>query len=192
MVAWLWLCTLQLIAPVAAVVRLYPFINDPTANPQQHRAWIKAPISLTNSVRFAAYRGALDAKDLDAHATTGLGDAVWPTYYALHDLNKTIDSLLSRHLWLVDVSNYLPGDTDVCDPVAGGVCEYHLHPEIARLLAKLGEQFTGMDNGEQDGRWMSFAPQQLRGRGGTETARPDELMQGFLYFAKHSSGWPTT
>ena len=40
------------------------------------------------------------------------------------------------------------------------------------LLGELGERFTGMDNGEQDGRWAGrYANQALRGRGGGPAAR---------------------
>jgi hypothetical protein len=48
----------------------------------------------------------------------------------------------------------------------------------------LGERFVGMDNGEQDGRYLSYAPGQYRGRGGGPKARASELRQSFLHFGE--------
>ena len=41
-----------------------------------------------------------------------------------------------------------------------------------------------MDNGEQDGRYLSFTPGQYRGRGGDPSSRPSELRSAYLHFAR--------
>jgi hypothetical protein len=50
------------------------------------------------------------------------------------------------------------------------------------LETTLGEKFTGMDNGEQDGRYTTYAPLQYRGRGGGHSSRPSELRKAFIHF----------
>eukprot|EP01050_Picozoa_sp_SAG11_P003444 SAG11_NODE_194_length_12858_cov_28.436946_2_plen_327_part_00 len=89
----------------------------------------------------------------------------------------------------------VPGDPSDCDPTEAdhpgserhisGVCEYHLPRATQDLLGEvLGERFVGMDNGEQDGRYLSYAPGQYRGRGGGPSARASELRQSFLHFGE--------
>ena len=44
-------------------------------------------------------------------------------------LTACLDYVKKTKLLTVDISNYVPGDTNVCDgspPASGGVCEYHL------------------------------------------------------------------
>ena len=71
------------------------------------------------------------------------------------ELEACFHRLKNMSLTLVDVSNYVPGDTDVCDgspPASGSICEYHLPPAIAEMAQSiLGDDFTGMDNGDPVG-----------------------------------------
>ena len=185
---------LLLAARTGVATRLYPELNRPSDNPRQQQAWTKVPMSVAGSAErpclFAAYRGALDSPAaLDAYNATRLGTVVWPQYPVLYDpnLSATLDSLVTRGLWLADISNYVPGDMDTCSPTPPiGVCEVRPARAITDLVvAKLGERFTGMDNGEQDGRYMSYTPQQLRGRGGLPSARTSELKESYLQFMRH-------
>ena len=163
---------------------IYPHISLPHENPAQQRAWTKvSPALLDGPPRFAGYRGAIDGTALDAYNRSDLGNVVWPQYPVMYNLNETIDELVRRPwLWLSDISNYVPGDTNVCHPTPPiGVCEYHAPRATVELLQqKLGDRFTGMDNGEQDGRYMAYAPMQLRGHGGSANARGDELTASYL------------
>ena len=84
---------------------------------------------------------------------------------------------------MLDISNYVPGDTNNCSsqpPVSDGVCEYHLPAAVQQQLEQqLGpDGFLGMDNGEQDGRWV--------GRFAKASPRPAASRQGmFLRFMRH-------
>lgn len=89
----------------------------------------------------------------------------------------------------MDISNYVPGDTDVCtaaSPVGDGVCEYHLPDWVqAQLLATLGpDHYLGQDNGEQDGRWVG------RFSGGVPApgvSRPAQYLHFQRHFARMAS-----
>jgi len=88
--------------------------------------------------------------------------------------------VLRYNLTLVDISNYVPGDTDQCNPTpSAGVCEYHLPPSTYELLSNvLGDQFVGMDNGEQDGRYI--------GRYAAQASVPGtSRREGMLAFLRH-------
>ena len=180
---------------------LYPLANDPFANPAQVRAWTKPPSGWAErKPHFCAYRGGLAASGLDTYQNASLGDVVWPQWpvLALDDLatlRLQLEDIRKRGLWLVDISNYVPGDPSDCDPTEAehpgstrhisGVCEFHLPRATLDLLQEvLGERYVGMDNGEQDGRYIAYAPGQYRGRGGGPGARPSELRQSFLHFGE--------
>lgn len=95
------------------------------------------------------------------------------------DLEASLKDIAARKLWLVDISNYVPGDPDECDGThISGVCEYHL-PRKARDMLKLyvGEKFVGMDNGEQDGRYISYS---YPVGGGSQATRAAELRHGYV------------
>ena len=179
-------------------IQLYPHINDPFANPWQQRAWTKPPSSWSSSLpHFSGYRGSLNGSQLDQYNSTGLGDVVWSTWRvldpgSLDQLRLQLKEVARRGLWLFDLAGYIPGTPDDChvnstDPLAvSSLCEYHIPQPVQDILNEtLGERFAGMDNGEQDGRYLDFAPMQYRGRGGGERARRSELRQGFLYFMKY-------
>ena len=182
-----------------ALVQLYPSRNDPFSNPAQQRAWTKPPnLWASPKPHFAGYRGPLNGTLLDAYNATGLGDAVWPTWQvlatgSLDELRVQLQDFARRGLWLVDLWGYIPGDPDNChrastDPAAvtSGTCEYHLPRAVQELASEtLGERFGGLDVGEQDGRYLDFAPMQYRGSGGAPGARRSELRQGFLRFMQH-------
>jgi hypothetical protein len=176
----------------AAALELYPLANDPFASPTGTRAWTKPPQGLAaNKPHWSAYRGDLSAAALDNYNASGLGDVVWPQWPVLTSpaLATELAGVQKRGLWLTDISNYVPGDPSDCDPHdaihLNGVCEYHMPRAVTDLLNEsLGERFTGMDNGEQDGRYLSFTPGQYRGCGGSPSTRPSELRSSFLHFAR--------
>lgn len=151
--------------------------------------WFSQP----NKPHWSAYRGDLSDAALDAYNASGLGDVVWPQWPVLADQNKSVltarlRDMKRRGLWLTDISNYVPGDPSECDPAAdgiSGVCEYHLPRSVAdELNDTMGELFTGMDNGEQDGRYLSYTAENHVPLGGGPEARPSELRLAYLKFAK--------
>ena len=180
-------------------IQLHPHISDPFANPWQQRAWTKPPSSWSpSSPHFSGYRGSLNGSQLNQYNSTGLGDVVWSTWRvldpgSLDQLRLQLKEFSRRGLWQFDLVGYIPGTPDDChvkstDPMAvSSLCEYHIpQPAVQDILNEtLGERFAGMDNGEQDGRYLDFAPMQYRGRGGGERARRSKLRQGFLYFIEY-------
>lgn len=90
--------------------------------------------------------------------------------------------------YLIDISDYIPGDTDWCapdSPAQDSTCEYHLPRKTRDMLdAIMGENFTGMENGEQDGRFIAgFAAEQLRAVGGGPGSGAKEMRHGYLHHA---------
>lgn len=182
------------VAAPAAAVAVYPASFDPFTNPLRRMSWVQPPRAWANSTcHFSAWRGGLGADALDKYNASGLGDVIWPQWPVLianeSTLRTQLQGLKARGLWLTDISNYVPGDPSDCNPSdargISGVCEYHTPRRVQDLLNEtLGERFTGMDNGEQDGRYISYAGGQYRGRGGGAAAAPSELRQSFLHFGK--------
>ena len=143
-----------LLLPCAAApqppFRLYVQPEDPHSNPVQHRHFAKSPV-WGNVTLFGAYRGNAVSADLDAYQAIGLGDLVWPPFPFMYAPNLTgrLDDIKRRGMKLVDVSQYIPGDTDNCGPykpgetspiAAVGVCAYKAPRATLDLVnAKLGE-----------------------------------------------------
>ena len=157
-------------------IRLCAHDVDLQNHPNQKRTHTSPPV--ISSPLFMGYRGGISKDALDRYNETNLGTAVWPQYPVLASIDDSIKELESRPwLWLVDISNYVPGDTDDCDPEPSfGVCEYHLSQEKYDLLVKaLGHRFMGMDNGEQDGRYMGYVSQHPR----------QSRVESYLYLRQH-------
>eukprot|EP00759_Apiculatamorpha_spiralis_P017111 PhF_6_TR23277/c2_g1_i2/m.32768 len=162
---WLLCCLLVVALQSCTCLRLNPHVINPADNPVIQRHSVKPPVSLFSTTRFCGYRGLGSWSDLEKYASTGLGDIVWPTYEIFLQSNATmvLQDLKRRGLALVDVWDYVPGDTDVCGPLNGNVCEYHIDPTIhSYVLSVMGDSFTGMDNGEQDGRYIGGYASQMQ------------------------------
>ena len=163
-----WAVSLAFAAADQAPARgtaICPTFPEPHTNPESARHHVQAPAAALfprGRTRFSGYRGSCDPTALAAYNASGLGDVLWPQYPIFNQNDVALKTCLQRvadaGLAMVDVSNYVPGDTDVCDgspPASDGVCEFHLPPAKAAIAERvLGESFTGMDNGEQDGRWV--------------------------------------
>eukprot|EP00939_MAST-03C_sp_MAST-3C-sp1_P000297 g297.t1 len=168
--------------------RIYPEFTEPLDNPILENHHILPPSSKTfprGHVRFSGYRGGCSEKEFLSYLSFDIGDVWWPQYPVLSgNLGACLDLVTKYNLTMVDVSNYVPGDTDVCDgsaPANSGVCEYHLPLNISNILAnKLGETFTGMDNGEQDGRYVGRYAGEQPSRAGSSTRT-----HHYLNFLRH-------
>jgi hypothetical protein len=81
-----------------------------------------------------------------------LGDVLWIMYPILYaeNLGDLADEIKRRKLFLFDVWAYVPGSGP------GGVWQQFQPPAgaLELLEAKLGVRWLGMDNGEQDGRYI--------------------------------------
>ena len=125
----------------------------------------------------------------------GLGDVIAPTFPWLWQANLSgaLQKLREQQVYLTDINQYVPGVACV-QPA----CTYGQYRPQRLLLDSvesiMGDGYTGMDNGEQDGRYVGeFAGQQYRGSGGDShpvrelalAARGDELRRNFLQFSRH-------
>jgi hypothetical protein len=77
---------------------------------------------------------------------------IWPSYPILFASNpgELADEIRRRGLFLFDVWGYAPGSGP------GGYWQQFKPPAgvFDLLQSRLGERWLGMDNGEQDGRYM--------------------------------------
>ena len=87
-----------------------------------------------------------------------LGDVLWISYPILdaHNLGDLADEIKRRNLFLFDVWGYVPG--------SGPGSYWQQFPTPASVFdlleSKLGTHWLGMDNGEQDGRYIGrYAPE---------------------------------
>ncbi|MQY80065.1 MAG: hypothetical protein GH151_12875 [Bacteroidetes bacterium] len=82
-----------------------------------------------------------------------LGNIIWPRYTLLYnsDLPDIVKELKNRNLYLFDLWGYVPGSGP------GGYWQQFKVPQKTLDLFKneLGDRWLGMDNGEQDGRYIS-------------------------------------
>lgn len=176
--------------------RLYPTRDDPFANPATERNWIKPPHALMNRTIGGVQLGGWDPSnqlpnDLNA---SGLGSA-WKPTFAMFDINATelnhsLRNMKARDEWLLDVWDYIPGDDDDCKDkrTAEGDCEFHLKRSLFDLTEEaLGENYCGMENGEQDGRYQTaFNGEVLSAKGGGILSAAAEQRKSYLHFMRFS------
>lgn len=149
--------------------RVYPHLLDPREHPDYARHYVHPPNwdTFDNRTRFTTLRdfSIKDGRIVDyvekiekyTHRHK-LGDVVWPTYSILYaeNLSDLADEIRSRNLFLFDIYGYVPGSGP------GGFWQQFKPPAgvFGLLESKLGERWLGMDNGEQDGRYIGgYAPE---------------------------------
>jgi hypothetical protein len=148
---------------------LYPHPVDPESYPEYTRRAVKAVTrsDLDDQIQFTALRvfsirdGKLEGFREDLDIYTGklrIGKIIWPFYRTLFASNfgELVDEIARRKLWLFDFWGYVPGS----DSAADFWGQYQVPTEALGYLRKtLGPRFLGMDNGEQDGRYIGgYAP----------------------------------
>lgn len=154
----------------AAPHRVYSHLMNPRENPDDSRRAVRPPDwSLFGGLtQFTALRG-FDIKDgriinfeheIEKYTRTyGLGDVIWPSYPILFtsNLGDLADEIRRRNLFLFDIWGYVPGSGP------GGYWQQFKPPAgvFDLLEAKLGERWLGMDNGEQDGRYIGGYASQM-------------------------------
>jgi hypothetical protein len=170
--------------PGSSRISIYSYPMDPRQHPDDSRRIVKPPDSGTfgNRIQFMALRS-LDGdykKLLDQYTIKyGLGNIIWPSYPIIfrEDLPEVVQELKKRNLYLFDIWGFVPGSGP------GGYWQQFVLPEkIPALFEKvLGDHWLGMDNGEQDGRYVGgYASQMVPLGAGKE--------QQYLNFQNHFQG----
>ena len=150
-------------AQVQNSVKIYPYLMDPRQHPDEVRRWIKPPDRqiFEGRIQFITLRS-LDGdykKSLDLYTKKfNLGKVIWPAYSVLFrpDLEEVAREIKQRGLYLFDIWGYVPGSGP------GGYWQAFKVPEKSLEIFQrvLGNRWLGMDNGEQDGRYIGgFAGQ---------------------------------
>ena len=165
-------------------IRIYGYPMNPRLHPDDNRRRIKPPDSGTfgNQIHFMALRS-LDGdykRLLDQYTVKyGLGNIIWPAYPIIfrNDLLQVVQEIKKRDLYLFDIWGFVPGSG------AGGYWQQFVVPDHALELfeKELGDHWLGMDNGEQDGRYVGGYASQMYPSGG-------EREQQYLNLQNHFQG----
>ncbi|MDE0229092.1 MAG: TIM barrel protein, partial [Spirochaetaceae bacterium] len=105
-----------------------------------------------------------------------LGRVVWPLMNLLHcgHLAEVLDEIRRRRLYLFDLWSYVPGS-----PLEGAWSNITPPPGMVRHLQRtLGDRFLGIDNGEQDGRYIWATAEQ-------QCPREQSRCAQYLGFQRH-------
>eukprot|EP00056_Hartaetosiga_gracilis_P010520 m.155878 g.155878 ORF g.155878 m.155878 type:complete len:919 (-) comp13331_c0_seq4:210-2966(-) len=188
-----------LLNTVSAARRLYVTPYDVYNNPITARNFIQPPTRalIGNVTRFAASRGlpmnstgyVVNYQEYIKNMTSVLatGDVLWPTFNFLNAVNlvDVLKFLNSNDILVTDVWDYVPGDTDACGlGQTSGVCEFKLNPSQKEALnTYMPDRFTGMDIGEQDGRYVGRYASQLPVQ---DVSRFEQYVNMFRYFDRMS------
>lgn len=145
-------------------IRIYNFPMNPRQHPDDSRRSVKPPDTAIfgNQIQFMALRD-LEGdykKSLDTYTIKyGLGNVIWPSYTMIFrkDLQEVVQELKRRNLYLFDLWGYVPGSGP------GGYWQQFVVPQKALDIfeKELGDHWLGMDNGEQDGRYVGGFASQL-------------------------------
>ncbi len=141
---------------------VYPYYMNPRKHPDETRRTVRPPdrAQFGNRMQFTSLRHIPDndtwRAELDKYVVSNhLGNLVWPNLSVLNNKNlpDVVAEIKRRGLWLFDVWGYLPSGT------AQGVNGLWRMPDgVTEMLEReLGDRWLGMDNGEQDGRWVGDA-----------------------------------
>lgn len=156
-------------------LRLDSTLFEPTEHPDYGRHPLLPPgwKTFDHETQFICLRGfssaresgKLLAKDLqksyDAFAAEGLGRVLWPFWETIYydNLDEVADFAQKNGLYLFDFWGYVPGS----GPYGSGGCwlQFRADPKQFTILEeRLGDRWLGMDNGEQDGRYIGgYAPE---------------------------------
>jgi hypothetical protein len=169
---------------VGGKIRTYNYPMNPRQHPDDARRLVKPPDAATlgNKIQFMAVRYVDDAyiKTLDNYTVKyKLGDVLWPDYPLLYrkDLPEIVQEIKKRNLYIFDIWGYVPGSGP------GGYWQAYKVPQksLDLLEKEMGVRWLGMDNGEQDGRYVGGFADQLVPPGGSREKQ-------YLNFQNHFQG----
>ena len=157
------------VSAAAAGVKVYPHYMDPRMHPDEERREVKPPnrAELGDRTHFMALRQLSEKNykaEMDRYVVKdGLGDFVWGYYrhFLLPNFKDVVREIKARNLYYFDIVGFIPGVGMGPDrKLWGGLTQVKLTPEeVAFVKGTLGDKWLGMDNGEQDGRYMGWAQQ---------------------------------
>ena len=142
----------------AEAVKVYPYRMNPRQHPDDARRAVKPPDQGTfnNKLQFIALRSMPEnyTEKLDRYTLKDrLGNILWPSSPMIHakNLAAMVQDIKRRELYLFDLWGFVPGTAG-----AGAFCTQFTVPDSVQTLfeSELGDHWLGMDNGEQDGRYV--------------------------------------
>ena len=152
------------VVPANNKIRIYSYPMDPRLHPDDNRRTVKPPDSrvFDNQIQFMALRS-LDGDYrslMDKYTVKyGLGNILWPSYPVIFrkDLPEVVQEIRKRKLYLFDLWGYVPGSGP------GGYWQQFVVPNgvLSLFEQQLGDRWLGMDNGEQDGRYVGGYASQM-------------------------------
>lgn len=166
------------------VVRLYPYKMNPRNHPDDLRHWVRTPDSSlwNNKVQFMALRDMSGdfRKDIDQWVDKDkLGNILWVTYGMIFqdNMKEVVAEIKKRNLYLFDLWGYVPGSGP-----GGYWTQFQIPDGVLDLLKnELGQNWLGMDNGEQDGRYVSGFAGQLYPLNGSREQQYFNFQRHFEY-----------
>lgn len=136
----------------------YPFLLDPKEYPDYRRRRFKVPTwdTFEHTTQFTTLRQLHQStwkEDIIAYTEEfNLGKVLWPMMHVLYSphIADVLQEIRNRKLYLFDLWSVVPGS-----PMEG-VWSNITPPEgmVEHLRTVLGDRFLGIDNGEQDGRYV--------------------------------------
>ncbi len=165
-------------------LRIYSYPMNPRQHPDDPCRGVKPPDNTTfvNQIQFMSLCS-LDGdykKSIDLYSVKyGLGNIIWPSYPILFrkDLPEVVAELKKRDLYLFDIWGFVPGSGP-----GGYWQQFEVPDHILELFEnELGDHWLGMDNGEQDGRYVGGFADQMYPAGGNR-------QEQYLNFQNHFQG----
>lgn len=152
--------------------RIYTHYLDVTTYPGYKRRAVCVPSweTFDNNTQFTCLRTVAQvgnrltsiAQELDHYTVEHqLGRVIWPHFflYKAENLEELVVEIKRRDLFLFDIWGFVPGMVPTETQGFG-----HLVPtaeQLALFHRELGDHFLGIDNGEQDGRYISSYASQM-------------------------------
>ena len=157
----------------------FPYLVDPALYPDYHRRSVRVPTwaAFGNRPQFSSLRDLSKPtwrEDLIRYTEEfKLGRVIWPHFNMLTapHLKEAVEEVRKRGLFLMDVWGW-DYQSQVCCPADGR------ESPAAWMARTLGDQFLGVDNGEQDGRYVWATGQQ-------QCPSVSDRRQQYLMFQRH-------
>jgi hypothetical protein len=148
---------------------IYPHLLNPREYPDDKRRLVQPPDwevfnNKTNFITLRSFQIENNqivhySEDMDIYTKTYyLGNIIWPNHEFLsaENIPALISEFKKRNLFLFDIWGYVPGSGP------GTWMQFKLSPGICQTFnAQLGDHWLGMDNGEQDGRYIGGYASQM-------------------------------
>lgn len=149
-------------------IRIYSRLINAREYPDDERRNVQPPNWETfgNKIQFITLRAfqlngtklVYFKEDLDLYTQKlRLGNVVWPhrSMLSADNLPELVEEIKERKLFLHDIWGYVPGSGK------GDWEQFKLDPKTSELFESvLGDHWLGMDNGEQDGRYIGLYAEQ--------------------------------